>query len=357
MTISFSPQLGQRRGYRKFFETEPIVASFHSLNIYAVQGIKLDEATVVRISGSLSGTAYAFAVGNSVNALTQELLGDDLAEDEVAWAEVHRCTPPYAVIHIGPTSPRTCVHGHVKEEDGSITTLDSFAEATTELRSLEDRALPLLVTSLYSAFSLENHPVRLRRVRREAFGITPDGVVVHDEDFPFKMSLVASRMVSAGELRAGVERVEALATSIKPEVARFFHLAIEEGDLLKRFLYFFLSIEIETHKTFQSVDHSAYIARLLKHEDRIPSTMTSFLEVQQRERWTNLQDRFVWCAYCVWTAITDADVSEFKRIKKIRDKIAHGTMAVPPAESVRVAEELASKLQRLRANKASDSSN
>jgi hypothetical protein len=46
-------------------------------------------------------------------------------------------------------------------------------------------------------------------------------------------------MVSAGELRAGVDRAEALAASINPRVAKFFHLAIEEGDLLKRFLYFF----------------------------------------------------------------------------------------------------------------------
>jgi hypothetical protein len=89
----------------------------------------------------------------------------------------------------------------------------------------------------------------------------------------------------------------------------------------------------------------------VKQEDRIRATSTSFFEAQ-RERWKNILDRFVWCTHCVWTTITDADVSKFKRIKRIRDKIAHGVMAAPPAEAVRLAEELALKLQRLRVNEA-----
>jgi hypothetical protein len=348
MTISFSSEVIKSMGFRKIAADEPVVASFHSLHVYAVQGLMLEDAPIVPTRGSISGTAYAFALGNSVNAVTQELLADNLADDEAAWARENRCAPPYAVIHVGPTAVHTCADGHVKEEGTGIATLDAFSAAKAELRLLEDRVLPMLIKSLNCGFGAEDHRVRFANISREVFGLTPRGVVVHDIRFQIDASLIGSRRLSADALKAQGARTATLAASMNPKVCRFFRLATEERDLLKKFLYFFLTLEIETHATFASIDHSANFARLLNNEARVQATSTSFFEAQ-RERWTNLLDRFAWCALCAWPSVTDADVSEFKRLKKIRDEIAHGSIAGPPAEAVQAAGGMAMKLQRLRA--------
>jgi hypothetical protein len=39
---------------------------------------------------------------------------------------------------------------------------------------------------------------------------------------------------------------------------------------------------------------------------------------------TTIKEQFVWCAVCVWSALDDADMSEFAELKALRDDIAHG---------------------------------
>lgn len=348
MALSLSSQVMESMGFRRIAEGELIVAAFHSLHVYEAQGFTVDQATALSARGAVSGTVYTVAVGSSVNELSRALVADDFAADDVAWAKEHRCTPPYVLVHFGPTAQHSCVSGHIKEEGSSLTTFDSFAAAKVELRSIESRVLPSLVTALTCAFSsLENH-VRFRAVSREVFGLTPDGVVLHDVRLEAKASAYVSKKLPTDSLHASVNRTTLLAAAINPKVSRFFHLALEEDDPLKRFLYFFLSIEIETHAVFFSIDHSAHIARLLNSQERVRTASTSFFE-GQRERWTTLKDRFIWCALCVWTHVSDSDIDEFKRLKNIRDDIAHGSIAELPAESVRAAEKLAAKLQWLNA--------
>jgi hypothetical protein len=340
MSLTLSSQVMESIGFRRIDEGELIVAAFHSIHVYEVQGFTVDKETVLVTHGAISGTAYTVAVGSSVNQLSRALVGDDLVADEVAWVKEHWCIPPYVLVHFGPTSQHSCGSGHIKEEESTLVTFDSFASAKAELRSLESRVLPSLVTALTCAFSSSENHIRFQAVSREVFGITPDGVVLHDIRFELKASAYVSRKLPMDSLQATVDRTTSLAARINPKVSRFFHLALEEDDPLKRFLYFFLSIEIETHAAFSSIDHSAHIARLINSEDRVRAVSTSFFEAQ-RERWTTLNDRFVWCALCIWTHVSDSDIEEFKRLKKIRDDIAHGSIAEPPAESVSAVERLA----------------
>ena len=127
-------------------------------------------------------------------------------------------------------------------------------------------------------------------------------------------------------------------------MARFFHLALYDDDPLKKFLYFFLTIEIAIHVTFRKIDHASNLSALVAAPDRIAvSTQTFF--VKQHKKWTNLRDRFVWCALCVWTHLGDADIEEFARLKRVRDDIAHGSIETPPYSAVTGAEKFAAKLQ------------
>lgn len=163
----------------------------------------------------------------------------------------------------------------------------------------------------------------------------------------FRLHMSASAYVSSKFDRQRVEEKLAagvgIASAINSKMARFLHLALEESDSLKKFIYFFLAIEIETHATFRKIDHTANVSALITVPDRMAASAQGFFE-GQHQRWTNLRDRFVWCALCVWTHLRDTDVEEFKRLKEIRDDIAHGSAATPPAEAVTAIELLALRI-------------
>lgn len=346
MTLSLSSHLMEQLGFRQIGGNATISAAFHSIHIYEVQGFTVDEEALSSMKGMISGASYEVAVGSSINETCRKLLDDDLADDETAWEKEHRCTPPYVLIHFGPTRPYSCTKGQIDEEKSTITTFDCFIEAREELRAVEAKVLPSLVSSLTCAFGSSDKYVRFRAVAKEVFGVTSNGTVVHDIWFVMNASGYSSTRLSGKDVEATVKQSISLATQINPRVARFFHLALQEDDLLKRFLYFFLSIEIETHAVYSSIDHFAHIASLVNNPSRIRTSTIEYFE-NQRERCTTLKDRFVWCAFCVWTHLNDSDIDEFRRLKKIRDDIAHGSIAAPPADSVRAAEKLAAKLQRL----------
>ena len=292
----------------------------------------------------MEGLTYTLSVGSSVNAVCRRLVQDDYADSEEEWQKAHKCTPPYLIVHLGPTTKHESTGSRAKEEGRTITTYDSFPAARADLKAVGDKVLPPLLSALACSFSFNDHPVRILPADRTVFGITPDNRIVLD----LRLLVSASAYVSSkleptqieGRLAAGVS----IASAMNSKVARFFQLALDEDEPLKKFLYFFLAIEIETHATFAKIDHAANLSVLIVAPDRVAASTQDFFD-GQRQRWTNLRDRFVWCVLFVWTHLCDADVEEFRRIKKIRDGIAHGSIATPPHSAVAGAEKLAAKLQ------------
>jgi len=195
------------------------------------------------------------------------------------------------------------------------------------------------------AFNASEHAVKFRFLSREVFGRTPRGRLVRDIRLDLHASGYGASAVASEELTSLLDRASKLADRVNPKVSRFFHLALAEEDALKKFLYFFLAIEIETHATFASIDHSAKLRAMVLPESRLQQASQDFFN-SQRERWIALKDRFVWCALCVWTNLTDDDIEQFKRLKKIRDDIAHGSIAAPPEMAVVSAQKLAEKLHQ-----------
>jgi hypothetical protein len=177
------------------------------------------------------------------------------------------------------------------------------------------------------------------------FGFTPTGSVVHDVRIEFNASGYVSRGKSKEALMDLATRAISLAADFNPKAAMFIQLALQEDDLLKRFLYFFLSIEVETHSAFSTIDHSANISRIVNSDGRVPIS-TFDLFKKQNANLKSLSDKFVWCALCVWVHLIDADIDEFNRLKKFRNDIAHGSISEPPPEAVIAIEKLAIKLHR-----------
>ncbi|MHB1334152.1 MAG: hypothetical protein ACYCY1_16300 [Sulfuriferula sp.] len=319
-------------------------AEFHSLHTFEVVGLTLETGTLIEAQGVISGVPYHVALGTSVNAIARQLVSDDLTDDEEQWLAEHKCSPPFLMLHVGPTARHAMTGTYIKIEESRVTTHEGFLPARAELKMLESGILPNVLSALTCEFSRFHSSVKFKRVTRDVFGITPDGKTLYDFGIELRGSLTTARTITASDATQYLARTTSLAALMSPKISKFFQLALEEEDPLKRFLYFFLTVERQTHATFASVDHRGHLASLTNEPARVHTSMADFF-VAQSERWKSLQERFIWCALSAWTQLTDTDVDSFKEIKRVRDQLAHGEIAAPPAGSVIAVEQLAKKLQ------------
>jgi hypothetical protein len=334
----------ERMGFRPVNSDESCCAQFHCIRTFAVQGLTLPMNTTLQLNGRLGQVPYQIGIGTSVNAICRRLVQDDLITDEAEWAKDKGGSPPYLMLLLGPTSEHTSTAKHVKVEDKQITTYDGFRLARLELQTLEDSIVPNLVSALSCELSQFHDAFRLVPLDRAIFGKTEDGRTVFDIRITGHAVLTAARAIEESDLSSRLAKALVLTSAINPKISGFFHLALDETDPLKKFLYFFLTIERHTHATFKKIDHSLQIVNLVKAPDRVKTTLREFL-LSQTERWKNLLDRFMWCTITEWNHLDDKDVATFKALKDIRDQITHGEISSPPEESVLQIERLAKKLQ------------
>jgi hypothetical protein len=331
-------------GFRRCRDGEDLTATFSSVHVFGVRGLSNDAGLLVTRAGDVEGVAYKLAIAESLNTGCRAIADDDFAEDEAAWATEHKCSPPYLLVHIGPTVEHKMMGDFLKEEPASIHTYNAFIPARQELRELENRVMPRLFSSLSCVFGGVENPLRFKEIERAVAGRTSNGRVLFDFGIEFRVDAIRGRRIDSADLDALLQQSVNLATRMNDQVARFYYQAVREDDPLKRFLFFFLAIERQTHATFKFIDHGAGMSALLGTSDRIGSTLASFFG-SQPERWKSLQDRFVWCGLTVWSHLSDDDVESFSIAKKIRDQIAHGEITVPPSEALSLVEKLAARLQ------------
>jgi|CXWL01.1.fsa_nt_gi hypothetical protein len=334
----------EQMGFRRVTPDESFSAAFYSLHTFQAEGLVLEMDSVVEAHGEIGNVPYHMALGTSLNAAARRLIADDLTDDEQGWLGEHKCAPPFLMLHIGPTARHIITGTYVKVEEERITTYDGFLPARAELKELEAVVLPNVLSALSCEFSTFHASVKFKRVTRDVFGTTPEGKTLFDFGVHLRGTATTAKAIAALDATQYLIRSAKLATSMSPKVSRFFQLALEEDDPLKRFLHFFLTVERQTHAAFASVDHRGHVVSLTNGPARVRASMADFL-VAQSERWKALQERFIWCTLSVWTQLTDADVESFKDLKRVRDQLAHGEIATPPTYAVLAIEQLAKKLQ------------
>lgn len=332
----------QRMGLKLVSPSQPLPAVFHSLRVYRIEGFGLDAPSLEPIAGNLARVPYTFAVGTSVNAICQKLIQDNYVDAESGW-ERDKGPPPYLIIHIGPTVEHELSVTHVMEDERTITTYEAFPAAIAVLDELESRILPPLLSALACSFAANSPIVRFLPIDRATIGVARDGRTIHDIRIKVEARAFVSSKLESSEIEEKLTSGVKIASAMEPKMANFLRLALEDQDPLKRFLYFFLAIESTTHATFKKIDHPASFNTLITAPGRVSESTRDFFNAQ-RERWINLRDRFFWCAICVWHHLSDADIDEFRRLKEVRDQIAHGTVATPPHWAVAGAEALAKKV-------------
>jgi hypothetical protein len=346
MTATFSTYALEAMGFRDLISRGSLAASFMSVTVYEARGITLPEGFSGSRQARVAGANYRIAVSKGVNAGAQCLIGDDFAESESDWLKEVKGAGPFVLVAVGPTDFIECEAGRMmRMPDGSITTYDSFPRVRETLKSLEDRVLPPVVATLTLALNEPDRYVALRKLARASAGRTPDRTTVHDIRLDVRGEMTVSRAL--GEARA-VEALDASverAPTLHQRAAKYFALGTAEDDQLKKFLYFFLSLEVETHAVFGGIDHASKLRSLvLRDGTSAPRPSTAELITRDIAKWDNLFDRFVWCSTSAWPSLVDDDIKLFKELKSARDAIAHGRTSEPPAGFARKAELLAHKV-------------
>ena len=344
MTITFSNATMQAMGFREFAEAEAITATFSSVTVYEARGVTIPIDTAVASNGSVAGVNYKLAAAASVNDACIALIADTFTENEDEWRKENKTQGPFVLVLLGPSQEHSCKNGRIKlEADGSVTTYDCFPGVRLELAQLELRALAPIVSGLSCVLNEESGYVTLRKLARASAGRTKDGLLIHDIRMEFRAEMYTSYNLANPQLEEKLSLARSLTSSLNHKAARFFALGLAEDDQLKRFLDFFLALEVETHATFGRIDHAASLARLLDRKTE-RSQSASGLIGRQVEGLKNLYDRFVWCAACVWLKLSDGDIAQFKALKGARDDIAHGSASEPPVGFAMQAELLAHKV-------------
>lgn len=346
MTSTFSTYALEAMGFRDAIDKGSLAASFMSVTIYEARGIMLPDGFAHARQARVAGANYRIALSKNVNAGCQCLIGDDFAESETDWQKEVNSAGPFVLIAVGPTDFIECEAGRImRMPDGSFTTYDSFPTVHETLKSLEERVLPLVVATLTLALNDPERYVALRKLSRASAGRTSDGSTVHDIRLNVHIEATVSRAL--GETPA-IELLEASvkrAPKLHQRAAKYFALGTEEDDQLKKFLYFFLSLEVETHAVFGRIDHAKKLcSEVFRNGTSAPRPSTSALITRDVAKWDNLFDRFVWCATCAWPNLVDDDITLFKELKNSRDAIAHGRESEPPVGFARQAELLAHKI-------------
>ncbi|MDX1725345.1 MAG: hypothetical protein R3355_19830 [Pseudomonas sp.] len=344
MAVTFSDEVMRVMGFREFAVGESVAAAFSSVTVYEARGIALATGTTHVTAGTVASVAYRLAASPGVNEGCLALLNDTFAENEEEWRAETKCQGPFVLVQVGPTAEHTCSNGLLKAEaDGSTTTFDCFPAVRAELAQLEARALPAILSALTCTLNEGGKFVALRKVARATAGRTSTGLVVRDIRIELRAEAYTSYNLPLAGLMQKLEAVTSLAPTLNPKASRFFALGLGEDDQLKKFLYFFLALEVETHAAFGRIDHEAGIKKLTSTTTSQRESTVRLLRTQA-DQLRNLYDRFVWCAACTWTNLPEADVVQFKELKKARDDIAHGSTSEPPAGFARSAELLARKI-------------
>jgi hypothetical protein len=334
--VSFSDDVIEGMGYSKAPKNMTLSAKFHRLHVFTIQGIRLDEGTLIAQTVTRGANEIQIGIGNSVNAISNNILSDSFTDDEINWQTDRDYLPPYVVVHFGPTQTHTENLRYLRRDGNTVRTYDTFRAAKLEIEQVADEHLPSIVTGLSCALFKNGSPLtRLIHIDKIAFGITDAGQFVDDLRLEVSASAYTASDWDALSIREALEKVPDFVTKIDDKSASFFHLALSEKDDLKRFLYFFLAIEIATNLLFKALIQEQRANKLFG--ERAKSWVKN-LQVRY------LSDRFLLCSLFVWKHLSDADIETFKKIKNTRNDIAHGNCQRPGAGDVQAAELLATKI-------------
>lgn len=232
-------------GFDKFGEDYSIEATFHSLSVYQIRGI-VAESEFLRQSDQLRKitTDVSLSIGSSINNICNTLTGEDWVENEQEWKKEKNANPPYLMVLTNLPASAKCESGFIKQEESKLITYGCFAEEKVKLSKFEkEKAFPI-ITALSAVLSKDDHIVTFHPIEKIVYGLTADNKQLYDILMTCHAEGYTSKVFQMSEITDGIESAFQVGEKLHYKVGYFFDLATKEQDYLKKFLYYFLVLEV-----------------------------------------------------------------------------------------------------------------
>jgi len=331
-------------GFAKIPDDAELESSFLRLNLYRVKGMILaDDDYLGTTSGFIDGVSWKLAVGGSVNKVTQALTDDNWIDDEEAWIEERKIRGPFALLQFGPTKTYQAAGDLYKEENDIVTTYQCFLEARSDLRSMALVIQPMVCAAVCLSLSSDSHKVDLVLEEELNYGTHGDGRTIRDLDFHFSADVSAVYPKESEQIDLSLTQSSLYCSRLPVKAARQYSLGLAEDDRLKAFLFFFLTIEIFVHSEFQFSADAEELGKAIRAKEYGVEAFGQLM-FRKMSDIKSLSDRFVWNVGTKWNGLGDAEIEEFRFLKKIRDGIGHGKVSDVDQDSLNRVRTLASQL-------------
>jgi hypothetical protein len=161
--MDVSEYLMRQWGYHHHSPPMPITCTFFAVKIYSIKGILFEADSLPRI-GKLHNNV-SFGIGNKVNAICIELLGDIFFEDEDKSLLEKKAVGPFLVTLTEANGPVTHDCTWTQEKDGRIETYNAFKDEKRKLESICAQWEVPGVLSLGAVLTKPDRLVKMKRVR------------------------------------------------------------------------------------------------------------------------------------------------------------------------------------------------
>jgi hypothetical protein len=334
-------------GFTTVVPKDDLTARFHSVVVFKIQGLQIADLLCEHRSQSLSGVECEIALVNAVHVGLERVIGADWGKLDLNIPEFPDDNCPFGVVGMCFSEYVGCDEGRRNDRFTDLLYLNKcFSSHLKQVRSASERVLPQVIAGLVAALSDASAHIGIGETFELNYGRTIDGQFVIDIDPEFKFSAHTVRRVEVSKINTRLDAALAYMRRLRPKSTRLFLNALTEKDDLKRFLYFFFSIEVEINDKFKSINPEVVLNSLLSAS--VPGSSAeaaaSVLARDIEKRLSTLSDKFIWCANSVWPHIDSESIDRFKRLKKLRDDISHGNIVELPFGAAVEAETLARKI-------------
>lgn len=309
-------------GYSMLDTSVSIEGVFYIVHLYSIRGLAAPNEALISPLQSDGKSGIAFGIGKDYNELAKRITGFGLAEDGERWKEYKSNQQPFLLLQIGPSTRHKAKSGHYKRSDGQIIyERKMFELAHREIKTKSEKLTHKLLSAISCSIS-PSQELYLDHLKASCFGKTESGEAL--VQLPESYGLIESIIgMKSEELQNALDAAASLTDSISSRSAYLLSLGIAERDIVKRFLFFFLSIEAEINRIFKSMPSSAFSEAFRSPLDEPTSDLVCKIVTGRNSN--DLLVKFLWCMQTVLPQLCLDDLSVFQDIKKIRDDIAHGS--------------------------------
>lgn len=344
--MPFTDAFFEAIGYRTIVAKASIRAKFNVINLYKILGLQLDSPLCEARHERISGCSCVIAISNNAESAIQLLIGKDWTDLSLQLPILTADQAPILGILVQAEEYEQCDAG--RKDASSIALLQTnkcFAGTIKDIRASADRVTPQIAAGIVAAVSDEQVHATVVEIGTIIYGRTDSGQLVTEHNPELKFSASSVRRVESQKLISDLDLSVDYIRRLRPKTSRLFLNALVEADGLKRFLYFFFSMEVEINDRFKQIDSGQIIEDLLS-KATTPSVLAivQTLKCDARAKHNSLVEKLLWCSTSIWPHVDDATIENFRKLKKIRDDIAHGNISQIPEAAAAQAESLARKL-------------